>query len=784
MAKTSLSDSQNTYNARTEALFRQHQLSIYKQTDRVFAILMPIQWLAGILAACFLSPLTWDGAESRIHIHIWTAILLGGTITILPVALVFMRPGTVITRNIVAISQMLMTGLLIHLSGGRIETHFHVFGSLAFLAFYRDWRVLVPATAVTFLDHLVRGWFYPMSMYGVLNGGEWRWIEHAGWVIFIDIFLFTSCYYGAKEMWKIAKRTAELDASEERHRAVVEQSKEGMVFLDPETFQVMDCNEAFRKLLGYATSDDVKKLSNYDYSATIPEELERLSQVVIEQRSSVSVEDIYYSSDAARIPVEVSINLIHYGNSQAYCCVVRDITERKSMGEKLQLAHDQLEQRVAERTEELICANDTMRVEVNERKRAESELSAAQQFLYKVIDNVPCHIFVKDREGRFVLANNAVAEIYGTTIERLLGKTDADFNPNADEVKQIRQDDLQVLNSLQEKFIPEEAVTSAAGETRWFQTIKRPLVLHDGSVQYLLGMATDMTERKLLENQLHHAQKMESIGQLAAGIAHEINTPTQYVGDNTRFVQDAFKDLATVLETFTGMLAAARSGLTPPELIAQVEKEIEAADLEYLLAEIPHALQQSLEGVTRIAKIVQAMKDFAHPGANEKKAADLNKAIESTITVARNEWKYIAEVETHFAENLPAVPCLLGEFNQVILNMTINASHAIADVVGDGVNGKGKITITTANIADQWAEIRISDTGGGIPLAARNRIFDPFFTTKEVGKGTGQGLAISHDVIVEKHKGQLSFETEMGQGTTFIIRLPLAEPTSQKNNQS
>lgn len=156
MAKTSLSDRQNTYKARAEALFRQHQLSIYKQTDRVFAILMPIQWLAGILAACFLSPLTWDGAESRIHIHIWTAILLGGTITILPVALVFMRPGTVITRNIVAISQMLMTGLLIHLSGGRIETHFHVSGSLAFLAFYRDWRVLVPATVVTFLDHLVR----------------------------------------------------------------------------------------------------------------------------------------------------------------------------------------------------------------------------------------------------------------------------------------------------------------------------------------------------------------------------------------------------------------------------------------------------------------------------------------------------------------------------------------------------------------------------------------------------------------------------------------------------
>ena len=892
----------NSENARARELFHAHQLAVYQQTDRVFAILMPVQWLAGILAAWFVSPLTWRGVESRIHIHIWAAILLGGTITLLPMIMVLRRPGALLTRYIVAISQMLMTGLLIHLSGGRIETHFHVFGSLAFLAFYRDWRVLIPASLVTAGDHLVRGWFYPMSMYGVLSGGEWRWIEHACWVIFIDIFLIASCRRSAQEMLDIARRTAELDASEERYRAVIEQTSEGIALLDPDTLRIIECNEAFSRLVGCQSIAETARLTIVDFSNLDQAEIRLLAANGQEQQGLITHEKTFYCLNGDSRPVDVNVNVISYNNRQAYCVTVKDIsdrkrteaelqrlalvaqktknavliydtqgilrwvnegftrisgyereevigidpwnmfcgpdtdsqmlrklhqavvarksfegeiyqygkdgrscwlslsvmplhnqqdelqgffaiavdiTERKMMEEQLRQAHSEMERRVVARTEELLQANRAMQLEVNERKRAEAELKTAQQFLHKVIENVPSHIFVKDMEGRFVLANNAVAETYGTTIEQLIGKTDADCNVNADDVERIRQDDLQVLRTLQEKFIPEEKVTTAAGETRWLQTIKRPVSLDATGVVYLLGVATDLTERKALGNQLRHAQKMESIGQLAAGIAHEINTPTQYVGDNTRFVRDSFSDLETIWGKFSELLASARSGFTPPALLAQVEKEMEAADVDYLLEEIPHALQQSLEGVTRIAKIVQAMKDFAHPGSNEKKAADLNRAIESTITVARNEWKYVADVETHFDETLPLVPCLLGEFNQVILNMTINASHAIADVVGDGAKGKGKITITTANIANEWAEIRISDTGTGIPPHVRRRIFDPFFTTKDVGKGTGQGLAISHHVIVEKHKGQLSFETEMGQGTTFILRLPLIEPVPE-----
>ena len=218
------------------------------------------------------------------------------------------------------------------------------------------------------------------------------------------------------------------------------------------------------------------------------------------------------------------------------------------------------------------------------------------------------------------------------------------------------------------------------------------------------------------------------------------------------------------------------------QLTAEAESARKAADLDYVLPEIPKAIQQSLEGVERVATIVRAMKEFSHPGTGQKSAVDLNHAIESTITVARNEWKYVAEVVTHFDPKLPPVPCLAGEFNQVILNLIINATHAIADVVGDGGNAKGTITITTRQDQD-WAEIRVQDTGAGIPEKIRNRIFEPFFTTKGVGKGTGQGLAISRSVVVDKHGGTIAFETEIGKGTTFIVRLPISQgPASEQRS--
>jgi signal transduction histidine kinase len=206
---------------------------------------------------------------------------------------------------------------------------------------------------------------------------------------------------------------------------------------------------------------------------------------------------------------------------------------------------------------------------------------------------------------------------------------------------------------------------------------------------------------------------------------------------------------------------------------------MEQLDVEYLMEEVPKAIQQSLDGIERVAGIVQAMKEFSHPGTEEKTAIDLNRAIQSTITVARNEWKYVAEVVTEFDSCLPMARCLPGEFNQVILNLIINAAQAIAETAQEGDAARGTITISTRRDGE-WAEIRIGDTGTGIPEAIRSRVFDPFFTTKEVGKGTGQGLAIAHSIVVDKHQGTITFDTETGKGTTFIIRLPLHPEYSER----
>ncbi len=294
----------------------------------------------------------------------------------------------------------------------------------------------------------------------------------------------------------------------------------------------------------------------------------------------------------------------------------------------------------------------------------------------------------------------------------------------------------------------------------------------DPSGTAFVVVGADVTERKLLERQLAQAQKLRSIGQLASGIAHEINTPTQYVGDNVRFLQESFDRLLELLDAQDEVIAqwCAASGSAVPRRLAETRAR---ADLDYLRGEIPAAVRQTLEGVERIARIVRAMKDFAHPGRREKGPADLNRIVDTTITVARNEWKYVADVETALDPALPPVVCDAAEIGQVLLNLLINAAHAIEDRLRhDPDAGKGRIRIETARSGDR-AVIRVGDSGCGIPPEVRSRVFDPFFTTKEVGRGTGQGLALCHTAIVERHGGRIFFDSEVGRGTTFTIELPL-----------
>jgi signal transduction histidine kinase/HAMP domain-containing protein len=287
----------------------------------------------------------------------------------------------------------------------------------------------------------------------------------------------------------------------------------------------------------------------------------------------------------------------------------------------------------------------------------------------------------------------------------------------------------------------------------------------------LRGLMLDITQQRKLESDLQQAQKLESVGRLASGVAHEINTPVQFITDNVHFLRDTTADLMNLIQSLRASNQLVLDGAPSLEAAAAAVEIETSIDLAFLTDDMPKAYKGCIDGLKRVAIIVRSMKEFAHPDATEMTDIDINRAIESTLVIASNEYKYLAEMETHLGE-IPAVLCHAGEVNQAVLNIIVNAAHAIGDVVKD--SGKlGKITVSTRQDGDSVV-ISITDTGGGIPDHIRARIFDPFFTTKEVGKGTGQGLAIARSVMVDKHGGDLTMETKVGVGTTFHMRLPIA----------
>lgn len=386
---------------------------------------------------------------------------------------------------------------------------------------------------------------------------------------------------------------------------------------------------------------------------------------------------------------------------------------------------------------------------------------------------------------RLRVANDEIRHLITSILTILIGVSVKDrithWNPTAHQVFEIAATDVLgrhlyelplkwdwkiILEGIAESILQNSAVKLREmpfkrpdGDVGVLGLTINPIIGDENQLSGFLIWGADITERKMLESQLAQAQKLEAIGQLAAGVSHEINTPLQYIGDNLYFLKTSFK-------AFLEMLHAHTVTEKKEALVADVMASDEMA---YLAEEIPRAIVESLNGVKQVVQIIKSMKELSHPGTDDKIPADLNAIIENVITVSRNQWKYVADVHTDFDGDLQAIPCFMAELNQAILAIIINAGHAIQDVVKKS-GRKGLITIMTRRNGE-WGEIRISDTGTGIPPSIHSKIFDPFYTTKDVGRGSGQGLAIAHSVIVKKHGGTLTFETEMGKGTTFIIRL-------------
>ncbi|MCU0712744.1 MAG: ATP-binding protein [Pirellula sp.] len=393
-----------------------------------------------------------------------------------------------------------------------------------------------------------------------------------------------------------------------------------------------------------------------------------------------------------------------------------------------------------------------------------------------VFDSAAEGIIIFDDSGRMESMNKAAEIIFGITIGT------ESFDVTLYSVQDLFVDFLRCESEAEDCLatrVRESMGHSVETDCRRVDgsTIPVELVMGQfshGDRRWYSGIVRDLSRKRVLEAQLSQAQKLESVGQLAAGIAHELNTPIQFVGDNTRFLKDSFATIEKVFLELDGMIDAPEESQCSLSSMSQRLRELyQSSDLSFVREEIPRAIDQTLEGAENVARIVRAMKVFSHPGSKELQQIDLNSALESTITVSRNEWKYCAKVKTDFAIDLPKLHCLPAELNQAFLNILVNGAHAIQS---KGSDEQGLLTVSTRSDGVN-IYVDISDTGTGIPEGIRNRIFDPFFTTKGVGKGTGQGLAIAYNVVVEIHKGKLFFDTKEGGGATFHIELPLKHQT-------
>ena len=717
----------------------------------MFAILMPLQWIAGIIAAYWISPLTWNGTTSQTHLHVWSAIFLGGAVTFLPFTLTLTQPGRASTRYTVAIGQMLMGALLIHFTGGRIETHFHVFGSLAFLSFYRDWRVLVPATIVVAADHFFRGAFWPQSAYGVLAVSQWRWLEHTGWVLFEDTFLFIAIRRSVSEMWNVAERTFESESLKEdlelRVNVRTTQLAAANMELEKEVDERKSVEESLRESEAryrLLFESNPYPMFVYDLSSlrflAVNESLVYRYGYPREELLNSTIKDIHPSEDVPALLDNIGKGFSGLDEAGIW-------RHRKADGSIFDVEIVSYPVEFDGHQAKLVMA-----IDITERLRAEGALADQRLFLRQVIDLIPHFIFAKDREGRFTLVNQAIAEAYGTSVEDLLGKTDADFSKNKDEVERFRRDDQEVMNTGAEKFIPEEVITDVRGNIRWLQTIKRPIISRDGTASQTLGVATDITARKQAEEalsrseeQLRQSQKMEAVGQLAGGVAHDFN------------------NLLTAINGYSELSM----------------KRLQQHDPLYRnLSEIRKAGE-------RAASLTRQLLAFSRKQILQPKVLDLNQVVVQTQAMLQRLIGEDIDLLVKLTSKLGKVKADPNQIGQVLMNLSVNARDAMPK--------GGKLIIETDNVdidkgyADGHMSVRpgryvmlaVSDTGCGMDSATQQRVFEPFFTTKEVGKGTGLGLATVYG-IVKQSEGNIWVYSEVGSGTTFKIYLPCFDKAVEK----
>jgi PAS domain S-box-containing protein len=590
---------------RADELFDQHRQEIFRNTDRLFARLMLFQWLAGILIAVLTSPRTWEGTSSHIHLHVWAAIFLGGAISIFPIWLTRIWPGAPVTRYVIAVAQMLMSALLIGLTGGRIETHFHVFGSLVILSFYRDWRVLIPATIIVALDHFIRGIYWPYSVYGVLAASPLRTLEHAGWVVFEEVFLVISCLRSIHEMRAIANRTAALEASEQGFRQIFEEAPIGMAVVDLEE-RFNKVNNVFCQMVGYSEAELAERTAPDITHADDVAEGAALAHALLNGKPRCAVEKRYVRRTGEVVQVLRTACLIRdqQGTPHHYLVMVQDITARK---------------------------------------RAEEAVHQSHALLRAVIEGTEDAVYVKDIESRYLLINPAGARFLRASPEEIVGKRDSDFVSPESAAATVQWDAAVMAAGQSQTY---EDTNEMVGEVRTFLSTKGPYRDHVGNVIGVVGISRDITMRKRNEEALEvakdEAEKANRAkSEFLSRVSHELRTPLNAIIGFGQLIER--QNPSEIQRTRVGhILNAGRHLLKLINEVLDISR-IEAGNLQFSLEPVcaDDALEEAIGLMTPLA--AERAMEFSTSsvlGKNAYVRADRQRLKQVLLNLLTNAVKY------------------------------------------------------------------------------------------------------------------------------------------------
>lgn len=563
-------------------------------------------------------------------------------------------------------------------------------------------------------------------------------VELAIFIGIVTILIIGFAIVGTVIDGRLTDASLSLQESEKFSRLLLESAGEGICGIDQEGNTTF-VNPAAAEMLGYAVADLID--CPIDQIIHNPPKIDPVNESIITfdgaaqqtGKKGILSSATFIRQDQTRFPVEfTSTPIIEQGATVGRVITFRDISERK---------------------------------------QAETALKESEEKFRQIIEQTQEVLWLCSPDGKEVIyLSPAYEKITGRSCEDLYERPESWLDIIHPE-DLTRAKDIFCEKAMQGgEYSEEYRIFKPDGSVCWISDHCFPIHDVGGKLKYIAGFTQDVTERKKMETELRFSQKLEAVGHLAAGIAHEINTPAQYVGDNIEFLQSALSDLLTTTKTYSELFEAGKTDRITPERINDIEARLKAADIDYLMEEAPKAVAESQDGIRQISKIVQAMKAFSHPGGENKELADLNSIIENTVIVTRSEWKYCATLVQKLDTSIPEVPCHPQVIGQVIMNLIVNAAHAINEKLGEAPDELGTITVSTRQSKNN-VEICVADTGTGIPEAIREKIFDPFFTTKGVGKGTGQGLSLARTAIIEGHRGTLALETEVGKGTCFIIGL-------------